>query len=356
MDLAYLLEKTIANEASDLHLINGYQPYLRMNGNLHFIRETEKLNPSMIEKLINPLLSKEQSEYFHENKEIDIGYTFKNCRFRINVYTAQGAAAAAFRLIPNNIKPLSELGLPEIFESFTSYKQGLILFTGPTGEGKSTSLASLIQKINKNESKHIVTIEDPIEFVYPIGKSIISQREIHQDTLSWVKSLRSVLREDPDVVLVGEMRDYETIQSVLTVAETGHLVFSTLHTGSTPESIDRIIDVFPSHQQKQIQSTLANVLIAIVAQRLIPTANGNSQIPAVEILFNTPAVSSLIREGKTFMLDNILETNEDKGMIMFEKYLLQLQKRGIVSQDIASSYAIRKDKYINLINHNAVHL
>jgi len=220
-------------------------------------------------------------------------------------------------------------------------RQGLVLLTGPTGEGKSTTLASLVNEINQKYAKHIITIEDPIEYVYPKYKSIISQRELHQDTHSWTVALKSALREDPDVVLVGEMRDFETISLALTAAETGHLVFSTLHTNSAPESIDRIIDTFPPHQQNQIKNQLAVVLKMVITQRLIPKQNSLERIPAVEILLNNSAVSNSIREGKTFLIPNILETSEDEGSLLFEKNLLNLYRSGIISKETARSYAIR---------------
>jgi twitching motility protein PilT len=295
------------------------------------------------------LLNAAQQHVFEENKEIDFGYAFDDTRFRINMYVARGTCAVSMRLIPSVIKTIQELQLPDIFESFTTYKQGLILFTGPTGEGKSTSLAAIINKINYQEAHNIITIEDPIEFVYPQARSVISQRELLQDTLSWSNALKSVLREDPDVLLVGEMRDYDTIQSVLTIAETGHLVFSTLHTGSATESINRIIDVFPAYQQNQIRSSLADSLIAVVAQRLLPTADGLGLIPAVEILFNKVAVSSLIREGKTFQLDNVIETSESDDMILFEKYLAKLYGEGKITRETAYAYALRKNLVQKLI-------
>jgi len=217
----------------------------------------------------------------------------------------------------------------------------LVLITGPTGEGKSTSLAAIINEINLNEGKHILTVEDPIEFVYPAAKSIISQRELHQDTHSWTASLKSAMREDPDVILIGEMRDYDTVQAAITLAETGHLVFSTLHTSSTPETIDRIIDIFPAHQQNQIKGQLASALKAVVAQRLLPTIDNNSRVAALEVLISNTAVSAIIREGKSYLLDNVLTTSEAEGMISFEKHLLQLLAKGAISKETAIQYAIR---------------
>ena len=244
-------------------------------------------------------------------------------------------------IIQARISSLEELGLPALLHQCTDMRQGLVLLTGPTGEGKSTTLASLVNEINQKYAKHVITIEDPIEYVYPKYKSIISQRELHQDTHSWTVALKSALREDPDVILVGEMRDFETISLALTAAETGHLVFSTLHTNSAPESIDRIIDAFPPHQQNQIKNQLAVVLKMVVTQRLIPKQNSLDRIPAVEILLNNSAVSNSIREGKTFLIPNILETSEDEGSLLFEKNLLNLYRSGIITKETAFSYAIR---------------
>lgn len=346
-NIQLLLKETCLRNASDLHIVEGYYPIIRINSKLLYLRDFGIVLKEDTDTLPRVLLTKTQQQIFSENKELDFSYPFEDMRFRVNLYQTKGAFAASFRFIPSTIKTVSELGLPDIFNTFTAYKQGLILFTGPTGEGKSTSLAAIINDFNTKESEHIITIEDPIEFVYPKARSVVSQREIGQDTLSWTGALKSVLREDPDLVLVGEMRDYETIQSVLTVAETGHLVFSTLHTGSTTEAINRIIDVFPAHQQNQIKSSLANSLIAVVAQRLLPSSDGNSLVPAIEILLNGSSVAPLIREGKVFQLDNVIETSEQGGMILFEKYLEKLYTAGRITKQTAYSYAIRK----NIITH-----
>lgn len=349
-NIQLLLKETAARNASDLHIVEGYYPTIRINGKLLYLRDYGISTKEDVDTMPRTILSKLQQSLFAENKEIDFSYPFEGVRFRVNLYQTSGGTAASFRLIPSVIKTLAELNLPEIFNTFTKYKQGLILFTGPTGEGKSTSLASIINDFNTKEAEHIITIEDPIEFVYPKSRSIVSQREVGQDTLSWTGALKSVLREDPDIVLVGEMRDYETIQSVLTVAETGHLVFSTLHTGSATESINRIIDVFPAHQQNQIKSSLANSLIAVVSQRLLPTADGTNRIPAIEILLNNSAVSPLIRDGKVFQLDNVIETSEQSGMILLEKYLEKLYNAGKITKEAAYSYAIRKNVITHLIH------
>ena len=344
MDISQLFRFTIDKQASDLHLVPNYYPTVRINNQLFAMRQVELLTGDKCRELILGILNEEQKENLLANKEIDFGYQFEGYRFRINAYFSKGLLCAAFRLIGNKIKTVEELGLPPLFHKFAQYNHGLVLVTGPTGEGKSTTLASLINEINQNSAKHIITIEDPIEYVYPPGKSIISQRELHLDTHSWSIALKSILREDPDVALIGEMRDYDTIQAAITVAETGHLVFSTLHTGSSPEAINRMIDVFPAHQQNQIRAQLASVLRAVVAQRLLPTADQKTRVPALEILLNTPAVASVIREGKIHLLDNILETSESEGMLIFEKYLSSLYLKGVITKEIALSYAIRPNE------------
>ncbi len=349
MTIKDLFKSAVDRNASDLHLVCGYYPTVRINNELYPLKTAEILTKEKAEKLIFPVLTEEQKENLLANKEIDIGIQHDTFRLRANIYYTKSQLAAAFRLVPSIIRTVEELNLPPIMNSFSQYNNGLVLVTGPTGEGKSTTLASIINQINLNTNKHIITIEDPIEFVYPEGKSVVSQRELHLDTHSWTIALRSVLREDPDVVLVGEMRDYDTIQAVLTIAETGHLVFSTLHTSTTPEAINRIIDVFPSHQQNQIKNQLASVLKAVVTQRLIPDINNTSRVPALEILINTPAVASLVREGKAFMLDNVLETEEKQDMVLFEKYLSRIYKRGLISKETALKYAIRTNEIKKLI-------
>jgi len=348
-NIQLVLKETHLKNASDLHIMEGYYPAVRINNKLLYLREFGIVLKEDVESLPRTLLSTAQQQLFAENKEIDLSYPFEDIRFRVNLYQTKGSTAASFRLIPAIIKTVQELQLPEIFSTFTKYKQGLILITGPTGEGKSTSLAAIINDFNLKESEHIITIEDPIEFIYPKARSIVSQREVGHDTLSWTGALKSALREDPDIVLVGEMRDYETIQSVLTIAETGHLVFSTLHTGSTSEAITRIIDVFPSHQQNQVRNSLSNSLIAVIAQRLIPSSDGNSRIPAIEILLNGSSVAPLIRDGKIFQLDNVIETSEQTGMILFEKYLEKLYSAGRITRQTAHAYAVRKSIITHLI-------
>lgn len=350
MDIKELLKLAIERNASDIHIVPNYYPTLRINNELYFLRDYPIVTKDEGSKMVRSILTEEQSNDLLANKELDFGYEFNQYRFRVNVYQERNNTAASLRLIPPLIKTLQELNLPESLQKLTKNHQGLVLLTGPTGEGKSTTLATLINEINKHIAKNIITIEDPIEFVYPPNQSLISQRELHQDTHSYTAALRSVLREDPDIVLVGEMRDYDTIQAVLTIAETGHLVFSTLHTKSAPETIDRIIDVFPSQQQNQIRSQLASVLISVISQRLLPTIDHTSRVPSLEILYNTSAVASIIREGKNFMLDNVIETSEDSGMILFEKYLAQLCQRGVIDKETAVNYALRPREITKFLN------
>ncbi|MBI5127134.1 PilT/PilU family type 4a pilus ATPase [Candidatus Roizmanbacteria bacterium] len=352
MELNKLLQLVIDKQASDLHIIPEYFPTIRVAGELFQLTTMSKVTGEMAEQMLLGSLTGEQKENFLANRELDLAVTYNNGRFRVNLYYAKGVICGSFRLIPATIKSIEELGLPAILKKCVDFRQGLVLLTGPTGEGKSTTLASIINEINHRYSKHIITIEDPIEYVYPVSKSIISQRELHQDTHSWSLSLKSALREDPDVILVGEMRDFDTISLVLTAAETGHLVFSTLHTNSAPESIDRIIDIFPPHQQNQVKNQLSTVLKMIVTQRLVPKQNSIERIPAAEILISNSAVSTTIREGKTYLINNILETSEGEGLLLFEKNLLSLYKAGLISKETAFSFAIRPKELEKFIKIN----
>lgn len=336
-----LMETLAAAEGSDIHLVVGSPPMLRIHGELRTIDGAPPLTAQMAEELINPILTQEQKDYVRVNKELDFGYSFQDRgRYRVNVYTAKGALAAAMRLIPVKIKTIEELQLPVILKEFSNYPQGLVLLTGPTGEGKSTTLAALIDLINATRADHIVTIEDPIEFVYTPKKSIISQRELNHDTNSWDIALRSVLREDPDVVLIGEMRDYETISSALTIAETGHLVFGTLHTSTAAETIDRIVDVFPAHQQGQVRQQLASTIKVVASQRLL-TAKAGGRTAALEIMIANSAVKNLIREGKTHQIDTVIQTNAGIGMMLFETHLAELIQRGVITEEEAKARSFR---------------
>lgn len=348
MDIHQLFSEAARLEASDLHLVVGFSPMLRVSGKLAPVENTGVLAAGDIDNLVASVFTPEHKELFAANKEIDFSVASPAGRFRANIYTQQGSVAATFRLIPGKIKTIDELGLPAICHEFVKLRQGLVLVTGPTGHGKSTTLAAMINTINMGESHHIVTIEDPIEYIYPKGLSIISQREMHSDTHSWNMALRSVLREDPDVVLVGEMRDFDTIAAALTVAETGHLVFATLHTNSAAQSIDRIVDVFPENQQQQVRLQLSSVLEGILAQRLVPAVSGG-RVAVAEVLTASPAVKTTIREGKTHLVDNIIQTSGELGMMLLETSLAQAVKAGKIAADVATSYAIRLEDINRLL-------
>lgn len=349
MTIDVLLEKAIENGASDLHLLVGVSPVLRIDGDLHSIATKSPLSLEEVRELVFQLVSDEQKDLLLTNKELDFSFDYQGkARFRVNAYYQKGALAASLRLIPKNIRTIDELNLPAICHEFSKLRQGFILVTGPTGHGKSTTLAAIIDEINENRSCHIVTIEDPIEYVYQYKRSIISQREMHQDTHSWSIALRSVLREDPDVVLVGEMRDFETIAAALTVAETGHLVFATLHTNSASQTVDRIVDVFPEHQQSQVKMQLASTLEGIFSQRLLPALSGG-RVPGCEVLIGTPAVKTAIREGKSHLIDNIMQTSGEMGMNILEGYLAELVRKGTVKLEVAKDFSLRPQLLTKLV-------
>jgi len=343
MNIQQLLELTVSRNASDLHLSVGFPPTLRIHGELIHVPGESVSTKEQIDSMITPLLSESQKNIFNQAYELDFSFELDGkARFRVNIYRQKGNPAAALRLIPFRIPPVDELGLPQIVTKLTELKQGFVLVTGPTGHGKSTTLASFINKINQERAVHIITIEDPIEYVYPPGKALIEQREMFKDTRSWGNSLRAALREDPDVVLVGEMRDLETIAAAITIAETGHLVFATLHTNSAAQSVDRIIDVFPEIQQPQIRLQMAATLEAIISLRLIPTIEPGRTL-AAEVLFTTPAVRNIIREGKSYLIDNLIETSAELGMQILERSLAELVKKGKISQETALRYAQRPE-------------
>ena len=335
-----LLEDCIQRKASDLHIQYGLPPILRVDGALVAIPGMPALTEEMVQDIIFATIDEDQKKIYLKDKEFDYSFAFGDiARFRVNIFHEKGKMAAAFRLIPSQIKSINELGMPQIVETFADYPRGLVLVTGPTGSGKSTTLAALIDKINREKSVHIVTIEDPIEFTHKPQRSVIAQREVHYDTFSFAAALRSVLREDPDVVLIGEMRDLETIQAAITIAETGHLVFATLHTNSAAQSIDRMVDVFPAYQQPQVRAQLANILMAICAQRLVP-AIGGGRVCAAEIMVANSAVRSLIREGKTHQLDTVIQTGAEQGMQTMDRTLAKLVQTGVISYDNAKDYAV----------------
>jgi twitching motility protein PilT len=353
MDIKDLLQLTVEREASDLHLVVGIPPFLRIEGVLSPIPNESVLRAEDVAKYIKEILSSEQFERFTVNKELDFSLPFSDkARFRVNAYCQKSTFAIAFRRIPLTIPKIKDLGLPDILHTFTMLRQGFILVTGPTGHGKSTTIASMLDEINENRSEHIVTIEDPIEFVFNPINSIISQREMGFDTHSWQIALRSVLREDPDVVLVGEMRDQETISSALTVAETGHLVFATLHTNSAAQTIDRIVDVFPDEQQDQVRLQLSNVIEAVFSMRLVPSKEGR-RVVSYEIMLGTSAIKNSIREGKTHQIDNILQTSTEVGMNTLEMSLARLVKQDKISLETAQSYSLRPEELSRLVRSSS---
>ncbi|MBR3176912.1 type IV pilus twitching motility protein PilT [Candidatus Saccharibacteria bacterium] len=343
-----LLEECVRTKASDLHIQVGLPPILRIDGALQPVSGYNSLDESAVEKLVFATLEEDQKQILLKDKEFDYSFSFGDLgRFRVNAFHEKGNLAAAFRLIPNQIQTIAELGMPPVVTSFADFPRGLVLVTGPTGSGKSTTLAALVDKINTEKSSHIITIEDPIEFTHKSKRSVVVQREVHYDTYSFSAALRSALREDPDVVLIGEMRDLETISAAITIAETGHLVFATLHTNSASQSIDRMIDVFPPHQQPQVRSQLANILQAICAQRLVP-AIGGGRVVAAEILVANPAVRSVIREGKTHQLDTIIQTGADQGMQTMDRTLVKLVQTGVITHDAAREYAVDLQEFERL--------
>ncbi len=344
-----LLEEVIKKKASDLHLQVGLPPMLRVDGALVPVTSADILNDEAVETLIFAILDEDQKQILLKDKEFDFSFAFGDLgRFRVNAFHERGNLAAALRLIPNEILTVEQLGLPEVVKKFADYPRGLVLVTGPTGSGKSTSLAALLHKINVEQGKHIITIEDPIEYTHTSSKSVVVQREVHYDTYSFSAALRSALRQDPDVVLIGEMRDLETIASAITIAETGHLVFATLHTNSAAQSIDRMIDVFPPHQQPQIRSQLSNILMAICSQRLVPMIGGG-RIAAAEVMIATPAVRNIIREGKTHQMDAVIQTGAEFGMQSMDRTLVNLVHAGTISYEEARNYAVDIDELDRLM-------
>lgn len=335
-----LLLTAARQNASDLHLAVGRHPALRIDGILISLEKELIITPEMASGLIMELLTPEQKIQFEKEKELDFAYSFEDkARFRVNVFYQRGYMAAALRLIPAQIKTLEELSLPPVLYDFTKLSQGFILVVGPAGHGKSTTLAAMLDEINHKRSEHIITVEDPIEYIFAQDKSIISQREVGIDTVDFHKALKSILRQDPDVLMIGEMRDAESIATALTAAETGHLVFSTLHTNSASQTIDRIIDSFPSGQQDQIASQLAAVLVGIVSERLITRVDGG-RVPACEIMIANSAIRNLIRERKAYQIDLVIETSAQEGMITLNRTLANLVKRKEISMESAELYSL----------------
>jgi twitching motility protein PilT len=327
--LAELIKEALSKNASDLHLNVGYRAMARIDGVLTAL-QSQEITEDHINQYASEVLKDRKDVDLKTLKQYDLTYVSEDVRLRVNVFRQRGTLSIAFRLIPEVIKTVEELNLPSIIKSFCKFPNGLVLVTGPTGSGKSTTIASLINLINLTESKHIITIEDPIEYVYPKGLGLIDQREYGGDFDSWPDALRSVLRQDPDIVLVGEMRDLATIESALQVAETGHLVFATLHTNSASETINRIIDIFPSTSQEQVRTLLSSVIRAVICQKLIPLANGGRR-PVLEVMIANSAIKNSIRDRKVFQIDNIIQTSQEEGMISMEQSLVELVRSGLIS-------------------------
>lgn len=349
MTIEELLQITIDRNASDLHLQTGSPPCLRVDGELVFLNEKEVLTAETSQELIYSILTADQKDLLQNNREIDFSLDLTGSgRFRANVYFQKDSLAAAFRCIPSRAKTIDELALPAICHQIAKLKQGFILITGPTGEGKSTTIAAILDEIVKTRSAKIITIEDPIEYIFQSNLSLISQRELHRDTHSWSAALRSALREDPDVVLVGEMRDYDTISAALTIAETGHLVFSTLHTNSASQTVDRIIDAFPEEAKNQVKIQLASALEVVISQRLLPKIGGG-RVVAYEIMVASPAIKTTIREGKTHQIDNMIQTSGFLGMSTMENCLADLVKKGMILPETARMYSLHPEEVSRLL-------
>src|SRR6187401_1057273 len=345
-----LLEQMVARSASDLHVSVGSCPAIRVHGQVERLEEYDALTQDDTQQLMYQILSSEQQKNFEIKRQLDFAHGVPGlARFRVNVYFQRGSVGAAFRLIPEAIKTLEELGLPASLHTLAEKPRGLVLVTGPTGSGKSTTLASLIDEVNRTRAEHILTIEDPIEFVHRHKRCIVNQREIGVDAPSFAEGLRAALRQDPDVILVGEMRDLETIATALTAAETGHLVFATLHTQSAPGTIDRVIDAFPAAQQDQIRIQLAATLEGVVTQALLPTADGKGRVAALEILFPDDAVRNLIRQAKVEQVYSVMQTGTAKGMQTMEQSLADLTLRGVVTLDIALARSSRPEQLLGLL-------
>lgn len=352
IDTKRMLISAMEAGASDVHLTVGIPPKMRVNGRLESLATYDEDGNAFTGRLMPPdtlavaqsIMSERQMQIFEEHGEYDMSYSIENLgRYRVNVYKQRGSVAMALRLVGTDVPDPQVLGVPESVMELYNHKRGLVLVTGPTGSGKSTTLASIINKINHSREAHIITLEDPIEYLHRHDRSIVNQREIGLDSQTYASALRAALREDPDVIQVGEMRDFETISVAITAAETGHLVLSTLHTIGAASTVDRVIDVFPPHQQQQIRVQLSNVIEAVVSQQLIPTADGRGRVAAFEVLFANPAARNLIREGKTHMLGGIMQTNGKAGMITMDESILQLYKSGQINRDMAIQFATDPD-------------
>jgi twitching motility protein PilT len=349
-DFAEVLTKMIEARASDVHLTPGRPPVLRVRGMISSLEEYPPLNPQQTRDVIYGILNDDQRKRFENNKQLDFAYAIPNvARFRVNCYFQRGSISAAFRHTPSKIPSLDELHLPSVLEEFTRKPRGFVLITGPTGSGKSTTLASMVDIINEVREEHILTIEDPIEFLHQHKKCIVNQREVGSDAPDFATALRAALRQDPDVILVGEMRDLETVSTALTAAETGHLVFATLHTQSASQTVDRVIDVFPPHQQSQVRMQLSIALQGIVTQQLLPTADGSGRVVACEVLVPTPAIRNLIREGKTHQIYSTIQTSGATGMQTMDSHLAQLVHQGKITRALAEQRALVPEELKRLL-------
>lgn len=344
-----LLETVLSEEASDLHISVGHKPTLRITGQLIPLAKEKKIEHIDSEGIANLLMNDLQRKKFLEEREIDFSHDFENrARFRINVFFQRGNVGLAMRLVPTKIKTIEELNLPPVLHEFTNRSQGLVLITGASSQGKTTTLAALIDEINHTRPVHIITIEDPIEYVYEDDRAIVDQREVYQDTLSFAKALRATFRQNPDVIMVGEMRDLETITTTITAAETGHLVFATLHTNSASQTIHRVVDVFPAEQQNQIRYQLSSSLLCIVSQRLIPRIRGGF-IPACEVMICNPAIGNLIRENKIHEIPAVIDTSSKEGMISLDRYLADLVRKKEISLKNAIDYSLNPSEVKSLL-------
>jgi twitching motility protein PilT len=353
-DVIAALQQVLFTGASDLHITANAAPMLRVDGGLSPVAGASVWNSAKVRAALISILSPEQLVRFEENLELDLAYTLSaSARFRVNMYQQRGAIGAAFRLIPTTIKTLEQLGVPETVGRFATLPRGLVLVTGPTGSGKSTTLAALIDLVNRTRADHIVTVEDPIEFMHGNKRSLVNQREVGADTHSFANALKHVLRQDPDVILVGEMRDLETISVALTAAETGHLVFATLHTQSAASTIDRVIDVYPPHQQDQVRTQLSATLQGVVSQTLVKKAKGNGRVVATEVLVTTPAISNLIREGKSYQITSSMQAGRELGMHTMDQHLAELVDEGRITRDAAFEKAHDPETLTRLIQRSA---
>ena len=349
-----LLEAVLERGASDLHITSGTPPVIRVHGSLLRLDEYPKLTPEELQRMIYSILAQKQRERLEQELELDVSYSLPGkARFRVNVYFQRDAMGAAFRLIPFEIKSIDDLGLPRQIEDFARLPRGLVLVTGPTGSGKSTTLASLVDVINEERDVHIMTVEDPIEFLHRHKRALVNQREVGHDTSSFAQALKHVLRQDPDVILVGEMRDLETISTALTAAETGHLVFATLHTQDAPQTIDRIIDVFPPFQQQQVRVQLAVTLQGIVTQQLLPTVDGRGRAAASEVLIATPAIRNLIREAKIHQIYSLMQAGGKFGMQTMDASLATLVRAGKISREVGMAQSHDPEELNRILGREA---